>query len=153
MYQFTALVMGYRDSPRIFTKVLKPVFAYLRSRGHVSSVYIDDTCLQGDSYTECLHNVNDTVTLLDQLGFTIALNKSVLVPSKCITFLGFLLCSETMTVRLTESKANEIIEICQTILGKKRITIRLFSKVIGKLVASAPAVDHAPLYFKPLEKN
>ena len=31
LYQFTALPMGLTSSPRIFTKVLKPVFATLRS--------------------------------------------------------------------------------------------------------------------------
>ena len=32
-YQFTALIMGFTYSPRVFTKILKPVFARLRSKG------------------------------------------------------------------------------------------------------------------------
>ncbi len=34
----------------LFTKLLKPVYATLRSMGHLSSGYIDDSYLQGDSY-------------------------------------------------------------------------------------------------------
>ena len=45
-YQFTALIMGLRSSPRCFTKILKPVYATLRRKGHVSTAYIDDSCLQ-----------------------------------------------------------------------------------------------------------
>lgn len=41
-WQFTALVMGYSCSPRIWTKLMKPVFAYLRSTGHSSVYFIDD---------------------------------------------------------------------------------------------------------------
>ena len=43
-FQFTALVIGLSGRPRIFTKILKPVFATLRS---VSAAYIHDSCLQG----------------------------------------------------------------------------------------------------------
>ena len=35
LYQFTCLPMGLSSSPRIFTKIMKPVFAHLRSEwGH-----------------------------------------------------------------------------------------------------------------------
>lgn len=43
--------MGLTVSPRVFTKILKPVvFATLRAKGHVSTAYIDDSCLQALSY-------------------------------------------------------------------------------------------------------
>ena len=58
-YQFTALIMGLTHSPRIFTKILTPVFAKLRAQGHVSSTYIDDSCLQGSSYHQCQQNIVD----------------------------------------------------------------------------------------------
>lgn len=37
-YQFTALVMVLTSSPRVFTKLLKPAFAYLKLKGHIISV-------------------------------------------------------------------------------------------------------------------
>ena len=52
-YQFTALVMGSTSSPRFFTKILQPMFAYLRARGHISTAYIDDSCLLGLTFWEC----------------------------------------------------------------------------------------------------
>jgi len=33
---------GYIDAMRIFTNLLKPAFAHLRERGHVSVIYVDD---------------------------------------------------------------------------------------------------------------
>ncbi|XP_053391152.1 uncharacterized protein LOC128553983 [Mercenaria mercenaria] len=151
-YQFTALVMGLTSSPRIFTKLLKPVFATLRSWGHISTAYIDDSCLQGLTYGECLINVRDTVKLLDDLGLTVHPTKSVLIPCQTIVFLGFVLCSITMTVRLTDERCVEIIELCKTLINTKRTTIRNFSQLIGKLVAAEQGVEYATLYIKPLEK-
>ncbi|MCG7876290.1 MAG: hypothetical protein JAZ03_08585 [Candidatus Thiodiazotropha taylori] len=150
-FQFTALVMGLTCSPRIFTKVLKPVFAHLRALGHISTAYIDDSCLIGLTYNDCLRNISDTVSLMDELGLTVHTEKSVLKPSKQVSFLGFVLCSESMTVRLTEKRCQDIIGLCVKLKNEKRTTIRFFAKVIGKLVASEPGVEYAMLYIKPLE--
>ena len=49
-----------------------------RMQGHTSVVYVDDSCLRGDSYESCLKNVNDTIIMLRSLGFTIHPEKSVL---------------------------------------------------------------------------
>ncbi|XP_060558153.1 uncharacterized protein LOC132718470 [Ruditapes philippinarum] len=151
-YQFTCLVMGLTTSPRVFTKLLKPVYATLRSQGFISTAYIDDSCLQGQTYEACLENIEKTVTLMDSLGLTIHLEKSVLVPTKQINFLGFLLCSETMTIRLTLERKSTLIELCKNIINKRKCLIRHFAQLIGKLVASEPGVEYAPLFYIPLEK-
>ena len=101
--------MGLTTSPRVFTKIMKPVFAHLRARGFRSSAYIDDSCLQGTSRSECQNNLDATVELMDSLGVTVHPKKSVLIPRKQITFLGFILCSETMSVRLTTERMEELL--------------------------------------------
>lgn len=57
-----------------------------------------------------------------------------------------------MTVRLPPERCKAVIELCQEILNLKRVTIRTYSKLIGKLVAVEPGIEYAPLYYKPLEK-
>ena len=126
---------------------MKPIFAALRAKGHISSAYID-SCLQGSSHRECLSN---TVNLVDSLGLTVQPEKSVFVPKQQIIFLGFLLCSVTMTVRLPPDSCQDI-KLCKEILAQKRVEIRHFSKFIGKLVATKQGVEYAPLFYKPLEK-
>ena len=49
LYQYTCLPNGLSSAPRIFTKLLKPVYSTLHNKGHLSSGYIDDSYLQGDS--------------------------------------------------------------------------------------------------------
>ena len=49
VYKFTCLPNGLALCPRKFTKLMKPVFSYLRQQGHISSPYIDDSILLGDS--------------------------------------------------------------------------------------------------------
>ena len=151
-FQSAALIMGLIHSPRVFIKILKPVFAHLRAQGHISSAYIVDSCLQGSTYEKCLKNIHDTIQLMDSLGLTVKLGKSVLKPTQQIAFLGFLLCSITMSVRLPPERCKAVTDLCQEVLTQKRVTIRKFAKLIRKLVATEPGIGYAPLYYKPLEK-
>ena len=41
LYQFIGLPQGYKDSPRVFTKVMLPVLGKLREKGHKLVGYID----------------------------------------------------------------------------------------------------------------
>lgn len=61
-YEFLCLPMGLSCSPRVFTKLLKPIFALLHQYGFASLIYIDDAFLQGDTYEQCEQNVNKTVS-------------------------------------------------------------------------------------------
>ena len=49
-------------------------FSVLRMQSHASVVYVDDSYLQGDSYESNLKDVNDQITMLRSLGYTILLN-------------------------------------------------------------------------------
>ena len=145
-YQFTCLPNGLSSAPRIFTKILKPVYARLRSIGHTCMGHIDDSLLVGQSFDSCHRNIADTVCLFTNLGFTIHPVKSVLQPQQKIDFLGFVLDSSTMTVTLTGAKAMKVRSACQ-----KTATIRSVAKVIGFLVSSFPAVEFAEMHYRQLE--
>jgi len=101
--QFTCLAQGLACAPRLFTKVMKPVFATLRGKGHLSSGYlhVDDSFLVGYSYDECQSNINDTLKFLKDLGFCPNEDKSVLKPTHVLQHLGFILNSREMSVTIS----------------------------------------------------
>lgn len=150
-YAFTALPNGLATAPRIYTKMVKPVFSSLRKIGCSNVSYIDDSLLKSNDREDCEENVSETVNLVDSLGFTVHPDKSVLIPTQEIIFVGFLINSVTMTVRLTPEKANDIVKECLHLLKQNTVLIRDVAKIIGKFVASEPGVQYAPLYYKTLE--
>jgi len=131
-YKFICMPMGYGPSMRIFTKVLKPIYAFLRNRMFESAVYVDDNLLFGGSMAECDNNIWATTNLLRNLGFTIHAEKSILLPTQKIIFLGFILNSLNMTITLTDTKKEKIIMLY--------------------IVASFPAVPYGKLHYRSLEK-
>ena len=93
--------------------------------GHQASPYIDDSFLTGSSYEDCAANVVDTTKLIDTLGFVAHPERSIFIPTQELVFLGFVLNSVTMPVRLTNEKATKLKNACQELLTKPQITIRL----------------------------
>ena len=152
-YQFEVMLNEYVDAMRIFTKILKPVFANLRERGHSSVIYVDDSLLKGDSYQECLENIVATNKLLEGLGFYVHYGKSVLSPTQRIVFLGFEIDTVNMTVSLTAEKKQKIKDYCNKLLNKTEITIREVAKLLGNIAASFEGVEHGRLYFRNLERD
>ena len=151
LFQYTCLPNGLSSAPRLFTKILKPIYATLRSQGFENVGYIDDSYLQGGTFADCDTNVAVTADLFCNLGFLLNQEKSVFEPRQIITFLGFVLNSVAMTVALTPGKASKLVTKAKTILGKQSPFIREVSELIGLMVSSFPGVMHGPLFYRQLE--
>ena len=151
LFQFTCLPNGLSCAPRIFTKLMKPAYSSLRCKGFENVGYIVDTYLKGSTFHDCETNVSTTVKLFTDLGLTLNMAKSVLIPSQFITFLGFVLNSAQMTVALTPSKAMKVKSKAVELLHNQSPTIRTVSEMIGLMVASFPGAMYGPLYYRQLE--
>ena len=151
LYQFIGLPQGYKDSPRVFTKVMLPVLGKLREKGHKLVGYIDDFCVKAESRDACDSSLKSTSNLFDELGFTIHPDKSQFVPSNRITFLGFVLDSIKMEVAIGDEKARDTIQLIQEFLGEDKVTIRQFAKVVGTLVALDPGNTFGSVFWRRLE--
>ena len=153
VYQYTCLPNGVSCAPRQFTKLMKPVYASLRMLGHTNSGYIDDSLLVADSFSECEENINDAVSLVTDLGFIIHEKKSVLVPTRKVTFLGKNIDSEKMEVTLPQEKISSIVQECKVLHNKSVSKIRDVARVIGLMISSFSAVEYGPLFYRQLERE
>lgn len=151
IYQFTCLPNGISEGPRLFTKLMKPVYSKLRQMGHTITSFIDDTLMCGNSLMACKECVNDTIQLLQRVGFCINEEKSVMIPTTRIEYLGNVIDSVSMTVTLPERRRDKILRHCSLLAEKKKEKIRMVAKVIGLLVAAIPAVELGKLHYRRLE--
>ena len=103
---------------------MKPVYFTLRYKGFETVGYINDTYLKGRTFYDCEVNITNTVKWLRDLGLTLNMAKSVFIPTQCITFLGFVLNSNEMTVSLTPTKAIKLQSKTVELLNTTSPTIR-----------------------------
>lgn len=129
---------GYKDAPRLFTKLLKVPLSKIRKEVKATIVaYLDDSLGIERGNKETLKDI--PYKLFQAFGYTVNFKKSSLELTKVIEFLGFMINSVDMTVSLSESKTESVRKTIRDILSKERVTIRDVSRVIGKIIATMPA--------------
>lgn len=151
LYTYTCLPFGFSLAPYLFTKLTKPIVAKLRSQGVIVLAYLDDILIFGNNYDECMTNMEKIISPLQKLGFTINREKSQLLPSKIVRYLGFMINSGNMLLSLPEEKKVSLSEKCAAVIKSKQITIRKLAELIGSLIAAVPATRYGLLYTRQLE--
>ena len=150
-FQFKALPFSLNIALRVFTKLLKPVVAFLRKRGVRLLIYLDDILIIGSNVRETRQFTEMAMTLLESLGFIINRDKSILNPTREITFLGFTINSVKMTLSLPHDKETNIRSHCHQMLAQPRVTLRAIAQILGILESALPAIWRAPLHYRRLQ--
>ena len=83
-YQFRALPFGLSSVPRVFTKTLGPLVAWLTPMGVQLYPYLDNILILGESE----QSVQTTLQVLSQAEFIVNLKKSNLTPTQDLVYIG-----------------------------------------------------------------
>lgn len=153
LYEFLVLPFGLATSPFVFTKVMKPIVNYLRSKGYKSVIYLDDILCIGKNFDSCKQNLKATENLLLRLGFTISYKKSQLIPSTSCKFLGFIIDSLLYQIKPTVDKVGKVSIMINKMLTKRSCSVREFANFIGTLVSLCPAAAYGFAHTKILERE
>eukprot|EP00079_Xenopus_tropicalis_P032144 XP_017945915.1 PREDICTED: uncharacterized protein LOC101734340 [Xenopus tropicalis] len=152
-FQFTALPFGLSSAPRIFTKIMATMAAHLRVQGVCITPYLDDLLVKARSKHQAERDLEKTMQTLQEFGWTINRQKSSLVPSQRMPFLGFLFDTLQGKVLLPEEKTHRLISSVQDLQTTHKPSIRHCMKVLGMMVSSTEAVRFAQFHIRPLQRN
>ena len=120
-YQFTCLPFGLTSAPWVFTKTLKPIAALGRELGFRLVIHIDDILLMAESREMAQDQGTALIYLLQCLGFTKNVKKTVTTPTQSIEFLGFNVNTLSMELSLQAMKLKTIWAESQKRLGEGQI--------------------------------
>ena len=151
-YQFTCLPFGLSCAPWTFTKVMKPLMTLLRSWGIRIIIYIDDMLTLANSREEATQHL-EVLVLLESLGFIINQEKSLLSPVQEIEFLGLIVDSLGTQLQLPGEKLRQIRKEATHLLTCQVVSAHQLSQFIGKLNATAQAIQVAHLFYRALQAN
>ena len=152
LYQFCVIPFGISTAPRVFSKILKPVIALLRTRGISLIIYLDDLLIAAGTYIDCLNHTKQVISLLESLGLRINYEKSIIIPTQKLEFLGFIIDSTSMSLALPVGKIQSIKSSARKLLRTKgTISIRQLSRFIGLCTSAKYAVPQAPLHYRSLQ--
>ncbi|KAM7137483.1 uncharacterized protein RBU57_016951 [Macrochelys suwanniensis] len=146
-YQFTVLPFGLSTAPRVFTKCMAVVAAYLRRRGVQIFPYLDDWLLKGSSRSQVQDHLELFLSTCANLGLLVNEAKSTLVPVQCIEFIGALLDASKATASLPLGRFQTLKVLIGTVTELPVTTARACLQLLGHMYLRGPprqTPDEAP---------
>ncbi|VDI40432.1 Hypothetical predicted protein [Mytilus galloprovincialis] len=151
-YQFLVLCFGPTSAPRIFTKVCSVVAAHLRAQNIRLATYLDDWFLINQTKKMLISDREKTLNLLTNLGFVVNLEKSSLIPTQSITYIGAVFSLKEGIVRPTSERVSKLLSAVELILNKQnQATARDFLQLLGIMASCIELIPNARLFMRPIQ--
>lgn len=167
---FNTLPFGFKASAFIYQSVGMVATSWCRSLGVPCLQYIDDRWIGGflqslfhdlevspnDSHLDDSQVAEKALYIVCQVmirvGYFLNIKKSVLVPVKCIKFLGMLVDSERLAFIIPDEKIQKFIALRESILDCDKTSVLTLQKFAGKCVSFMLAFPGAKLYTKEVNR-
>jgi len=153
--RYSTMPFGAHDSARAYTRVLKPVCAYLRSKGLRIAKLLDDILLACSTPEQSLSHTQLLVDTLTRLHFTLARAKAEVVGEHRREFLGLVWDTLCMTTRLPPKRLLKIKTAATVTLAMLRagtLTLRALAGMVGQAAAARDAVAVVPLMHREAQR-
>ncbi len=141
-YEWCCLPFGLSCSPYFFNKILRPVVQFLRENGLRNALFVDDFCLMAQP--SCMTDHKEfALTTLDDLGWLVNLEKSVLIPKDNCIFVGFRVYStgpQGPYIKVLPEKLHKLKRSIKRCLNKTSVTARELARIAGQCVFISRAV-------------
>jgi hypothetical protein len=143
IYQFTCLPFGLSSAPRTFTKLLKPIVAFLRKKGIRLVIYLDDILIMNSDRDDLCRDVEIVISTLEEAGFIINVQKSESEPTQSIEFLGLIVDTVHSTLALTPGKKEAVLKACKSLLSSREVALWDLASLLGNFNWATAAVPFA----------
>jgi hypothetical protein len=152
IFEFTCLAFGLAPAPRIFTKILKVVMAFVRKQGVRLVIYLDDILIISGSREGALADLKLVVELLRVLGFILNVEKSVFEPTQSIEFLVVIVDALKLSFALPPSKVQAVTDLCRTALRRDFISLRDIACIMGNFTWAIPTMPFAQAHYRSMQR-
>ena len=139
VYQFCVLPFWLSTAPREFT-TLAPVVQLLRTQGIRVHAYLDDWIIRANSQEQSLEHTQQTIQLLQSLGWMINWDKSMLQPSHILDFLGLHFNLERAVISPPDSFLPTLTSVLSHLSPSTVMPAHKISSIISRMSHFAPFI-------------
>ena len=132
-FAFQAMPFGLNIAPRTFTKLTAVLVAQLREMGIQCFAYLDDWLVVAESLAEATLHTEQVVRVLTNAGFIINREKSSLVPSQSIEWLGWTWDTRSLRLVFPAAKVKALVSRLDAFVSSATFTRRSLESVVGYL--------------------
>ena len=151
VYQFNVLCFGLSTAPQVFTWVMAPVSAILHSVGIRMRRYLDDWLIQSTSRESLLGDLQTVLQLCHELGIVVNPQKSNLVPSQVVQYLGVVIDSTSFRASPSAERISRLQSTAAEFQSCTSPTESLWLSLLGVLSSLAHLVPGGRLRMRSLQ--
>ena len=154
LFEWQVLPFGLKCSPRVLTKVLKPIVAFLRvTWGILIAIYMDDILIQGSSPSLVYIHAQVAALLFMVLGWSLNWKKSDFIPKQWTTHLGFVVDSVSMTVSCPADKIARLQSSCRNLMVAGVVSVHDAEWILGTMESVRPVTPLCALHYRAFKKQ
>ena len=150
-WQFTVLPFGLSTSPRVFTKILKPVLAFAHLHRVKLHMYLDDWLLNPGTHQQAVEQTSWLKSLCQKLGLVLNLEKSDLIPSQVATYLGIELETSVGLARPSHKRLTNWLSVAEGFTAQQSPPAVQWLQVLGHLVSLEKLVPYGRIRIRPIQ--
>ena len=151
VYQFKALCFGLSTAPQVFTRVMAPVSAILHSMGIRMRRYLDDWLVQSSSRDSLVRDLQTVLGLCHELGIVVNPQKSNLVPSQIVQYLGVVIDSISFRASPSQDRISRLQSTADAFRSSASPPASLWLSLLGVLSSLAHLVPGGRLRMRSLQ--
>ena len=151
VYQFKALCFGLSTALQVFTRVMAPVSAILHSMGIRMRRYLDDWLVQSASREFLVQDLQTVLHLCHELGIVVNPQKSNLVPSQVVQYLGVIIDAQSFRASPSPERVSRLLSTAGEFQSSASPPASLWLSLLGILSSLAHLVPGGRLRMRSLQ--
>ena len=148
VYQFIAMPFGISIAPRLFTRMMTEVMKKITAANIRAMIYMDDLLILAGSQEEMIASRFTVLELLRTHGFIVNWQKSQLVPTREIVFLGITWNTIEMSVWLGETLVNKLKSKMIEVYNAGAATGVTMEGIVGSLAHASFVIEDCLSFIK-----
>ena len=149
-FQWKVMCFGPTVAPRVFTKLVSVVAAFVRTRNIRLTVYLDDWLNLNQIKSLLLNPLDQTLNSLMYLGFIINLEKSSLIPQQVFCLSGTYFSLKQAVAKPTLERLEKLqLTIMNLLNGQTKA--RDFLVLLGIMASCIELIPNFRLYMRPIQ--
>ena len=151
VFQFKALCFGLSTAPQVFSRVMAPVSAILHTMGIRMRRYLDDWLVQSASRESLLRDLQTVLDLCHELGIVVNPQKSHLVPSQVVQYLGVVISTQTFMASPSQEHISRLLSTAAKFRSSASPPASLWLSLLGMCSSLAHLVPGGRLRMQSLQ--
>ena len=151
VFQFKALCFGLSTAPQVFSRVMAPVSAILHTMGIRMRRYFDDWLVQSASRESLLQDLQTVLDLCHELGIVVNPQKSHLVPSQVVQYLGVVISTQTFMASPSQERISRLLSTAAEFRSSASPPASLWLSLLGMCSSLAHLVPGGRLRMQSLQ--